>query len=78
MGINDLRQTLRAELLISKPSVSEVAIYIEKFLRDKSQVESLVVVVQIGGTRVMSWDPQTIWNKVEVSQQKKGSSIVCI
>jgi len=52
MGINDLRQTLRAELLISEPSVSEVAIHIEKFLRDKSQAESLVAVVQIGGTEL--------------------------
>jgi len=57
MGINDLRQTLGAELLISEPSVSEVAIHIERFSRDKSQVESLVELVQIGGTRVMSWDP---------------------
>jgi hypothetical protein len=42
MGINDPRQILRAELLICEPSVSEVAIHIEKLRRDKSQVESLV------------------------------------
>ena len=51
-GINDLKQTLRAEPLIHEPSVSEVAIRIEKFRRDKSQVESLVELIKIGGTRV--------------------------
>jgi hypothetical protein len=53
------------ELLIHEPSVSEGAIHIEKSWRDKSQVELLVELVQIGGIRVMSWDPQTYYTYLE-------------
>jgi hypothetical protein len=82
-GVNDVRQTEMhtAEPLVSEPSSFEVEITIEKLKRYKlpSMGKILAELIQAGSNALHSHIHKLInstWNKEELPQQWKESSIV--
>jgi hypothetical protein len=79
-GVNDVRQTKihTAEPLVPEPSFSEVEIAIEMLERYKSPgIDQIPAeLIQAGGNTLCSEIHKLIWNKEELPEQWKESSVI--